>query len=251
MDVSTVISALENKKIGYILQPKFRVVKPRLAELIGAELLANWVEDGVRIPPPDYMPIIFDAGFEKSWVCNCISEVVALVNGGAKGPISINVSTRLVEDEAFIQLASQYFGFGAALVEKVEFEVTEVYGIKCDERFKKGMGSLFELGYKVMFDDFGTGFSNLKWLLFKGGKELKLDKCFIEGISRSRDARIVIESLCGLAKRLGYEVIAEGVETEEQLNYLLSIGVSRIQGFLFAKPERAEVYLARKGLLSY
>jgi EAL domain-containing protein (putative c-di-GMP-specific phosphodiesterase class I) len=104
---------------------------------------------------------------------------------------------------------------------------------------------LRELGIKVYLDDFGTGFSSLSYLHRFAVDTLKIDKSFVAGLSGGQPA--IVESIVALAKTLGTQVIAEGVETEEQMAELIRLGCSQAQGFFFSKPmtaSAAEAFLA-------
>ena len=99
---------------------------------------------------------------------------------------------------------------------------------------------LREYGIKVSLDDFGTGYSSLSYLKRLPIDTLKIDKSFIDTITIDENARVIADSIIYMAKRLGYETIAEGVEDQDQFDYLKKIGCDCIQGFLLGKPSTSE-----------
>jgi EAL domain-containing protein (putative c-di-GMP-specific phosphodiesterase class I) len=96
---------------------------------------------------------------------------------------------------------------------------------------------LKRLGVALSIDDFGTGYSSLSYLHHLPVDELKIDRSFIAGLGRDRRDRHLVEAIVGMARALGLEVLAEGVETEQQLQTLVSLGCTRAQGYLFSRPQ--------------
>jgi EAL domain-containing protein (putative c-di-GMP-specific phosphodiesterase class I) len=95
---------------------------------------------------------------------------------------------------------------------------------------------LKEMGYLIALDDFGTGYSSLSYLKDLPIDELKIDRSFIHDISSNNDNKVLVEAICKMAHQLGLEIVAEGIETEEQFECLKEYGCHYFQGYLFAKP---------------
>ena len=119
---------------------------------------------------------------------------------------------------------------------EVEIEITESVLIEDFDKVISKLRMLKEIGVRVSLDDFGTGYSSLSYLKKLPIDTLKIDKSFIDTVLTDGATRIITESIINMVKALGVESIAEGVEQEEQYNYLKSIGCDMIQGFLLGKP---------------
>lgn len=120
--------------------------------------------------------------------------------------------------------------------EKIELELTESVLVEDMEEVKQKMFLLSDYGIKVSLDDFGTGFSSLAYLKGLPIHTLKIDKSFADTIGMDESSEVIMESIVTLTKRLGYETVAEGIETKEQMAYLKQINCDNIQGFLLSKP---------------
>ncbi|MBE5852834.1 MAG: EAL domain-containing protein [Lachnospiraceae bacterium] len=120
--------------------------------------------------------------------------------------------------------------------EKIELELTESVLVEDMEEVKQKMFLLSDYGIKVSLDDFGTGFSSLSYLKGLPIHTLKIDKSFADTIGMDESSEVIMESIVALTKRLGYETVAEGIETKEQMAYLKQINCDNIQGFLLSKP---------------
>ena len=122
---------------------------------------------------------------------------------------------------------------------EIELEITESVLIDDLSEVKDKLYMLREYGIKVSLDDFGTGFSSLSYLKGLPIDTLKIDKSFIDNVVEDDSSRIITEAMVSMVSKLGFETIAEGVETKEQYDYLRDIGCDAIQGFLLGKPQPA------------
>ena len=118
----------------------------------------------------------------------------------------------------------------------MELEITESVLIDDLEEVANKLHVLKEHGFKISLDDFGTGYSSLSYLKGLPIDTLKIDKSFIDTVISDNNTKIITESIIYMVKRLGYETVAEGVETEEQFEYLKSIKCDSIQGYLLGRP---------------
>jgi EAL domain-containing protein (putative c-di-GMP-specific phosphodiesterase class I) len=136
------------------------------------------------------------------------------------------------------------FEGSAIAFDQLVLEVTERAPLPDLGEARRVIAMLQELGIKVAIDDVGTGHGGLSYLLKLGVDIIKIDKMFVDAISTERYSQTIIETLVELARSMGMEVIAEGVETFEQVEYLRLKGIHEAQGFVFAPPLPASSYLA-------
>ena len=123
---------------------------------------------------------------------------------------------------------------------EIELEITETILIEDCAEVKDKLLLLRDYGLKISLDDFGTGFSSLSYLNGLPIDTLKIDKSFIDKVGKDESTRIITESIIAMVNKLGYESVAEGVETEDQFAYLKRIGCDIIQGYLLGKPMPAD-----------
>ena len=123
---------------------------------------------------------------------------------------------------------------------ELELEITESVLMENFKEVTEKLYVLREYGIRISLDDFGTGYSSLSYIKGLPIDTLKIDKSFIDTIITDENTRIITESIIYMVKKLGFETIAEGVETQEQFSYLKEIGCDCIQGFLLGKPMPAE-----------
>ena len=119
---------------------------------------------------------------------------------------------------------------------EMEIEITETILIEDFESISRRLDELRKIGVKISLDDFGTGFSSLSYLKGLPIDTLKIDKTFVDTLLTDTNTKIITESIIYMVKRLGYETIAEGVETEEQFLYLKELGCNVIQGYFLGRP---------------
>lgn len=119
---------------------------------------------------------------------------------------------------------------------EIELEITEGILIDDLEEVSNKLMALKEYGFKISLDDFGTGYSSLSYLKGLPINTLKIDKSFIDTVMSDKNTKIITESIIYMVKRLGYETVAEGVETKEQFEYLKSIDCDNIQGYFMGRP---------------
>jgi len=150
--------------------------------------------------------------------------------------LSINISAIQYKKADFVPKLFAVLENYHVSPEKIELELTESVLVEDMEEVKQKMLLLSEYGIKVSLDDFGTGFSSLSYLRGLPIHTLKIDKSFSDTIVMDDSSKAIMESIVSLTKKLGYETVAEGIETKEQMDYLKSINCDNIQGFLLSKP---------------
>lgn len=231
--------AIENNEFQLHYQP---IVNAKTGEIMSAEALIRWyspeqgvISPGIFIPLAEVSGMIHSLG---SWVIEaaCL-QLKEWKNKGHKiVPISINVSGKQFERQDVyrtIQRNLKRFGLEPNLL---TIEVTETVAMKRKQNVLNVLDKIKELGCGLAIDDFGSGYSSLSYLKDFPVNRLKMDKSFIDSISSDNKMKQIVQIIIDLGHVLNLEVIAEGVETEEELKVLESIGTDGIQGYFFSKP---------------
>lgn len=238
--------ALESNALQLHVQPQVDCD----ARTVGAEVLLRWT-DPARGPvsPALFIPIAEESdliiGLGK-WVleqgCRMLVEMQA---AGFRIPLSINVSPRQFRSPDFVEHVRATLLATGAPPSFLIFEVTEGLLIEEMDRTIGRMHQLTELGLRFSIDDFGTGYSSLKYLKQLPLYELKIDKSFVSDTPGSARATAIVQSILGVAKHLELHVVAEGVETGPQREFLVKNGCNAMQGYLFARPMPLQQFLQR------
>lgn len=232
------MSSIENNELYTVFQPIFRC---DTREVRGFEALARWhhpelgqVSPGQFIPVAEETGIIIEIG---KWIIrSVVREFSELKNFYNITPVvSINISVVQMIDSSFVSMVREILNETGFDGRYLEFEITESVFISYPEQIIEVINELKKLGIRIALDDFGTGYASLSYLQLLPINTLKIDKSFIDKISENDDKQIV-GSIISMAHMLGMEVIAEGVELNEQLNYLSEQECDYIQGFLLSKP---------------
>ncbi len=233
--------ALKNDEFVSYYQPKF----DRNEKLVSIEALIRWVSDtrGI-VAPVEFIPLvekngmIVDIGYT---ILRKACEQAKLWHlKGYPLPICVNVSLAQFKDPEFVEKVEAIIKETGINTQLLEFEITES-GIM--ENAREGIFKLFKirsLGVKIAMDDFGTGLSSLSNLISYPIDVLKIDKSFVDKLPDNGEANIIVNSIIDLSANLGFEVVAEGVENQEQLDYLRERNCHMFQGYYFSKPLSAE-----------
>lgn len=231
--------AIFNQNFSLKFQPQYYIDGNRLR---GVEALIRWRDDdGNMISPAVFIPIAEKNGTIipiGNWVMGEAIREFALWKQkyGYDMVLSINISALQYKRQDFIDNLMKYVKEYGIEPSEVELEITETVLIDDFKAVIEKMLVLQEYGFRVSLDDFGTGYSSLSYLSGLPLNTIKIDKAFIDTVLVDNATRIVMESIIQMVHKLGYETIAEGVETQEQLNYLQEIGCDVIQGYLLGKP---------------
>ena len=235
--------ALKNEEFKIYFQPKYSVQK---SELSGCEALVRWNYKGNKmISPGEFIPMLERSGkivkldeyifrkvceYQKMWKEQGLKIV----------PVSVNVSkATLFLDDIDAHYLSMMESHGLSSSE-IQLEVTETL-VGASNKMAVLLNRFRNYGIKILMDDFGTGYTSLSTLNLQCFDTLKMDKSLIDGIETECGQKLLLGAI-DVAKRLGYYITAEGVETESQLLFLKSSAVDDIQGFLFARPLPAEEF---------
>ena len=230
--------AFEENEFFLVYQPQ---LSGKTKTLVGFEALIRWKCDGKFISPEEFLPIIEEIGlmYDLSlWVLKQACEQnVSWQRAGLK-PISIAVNlpaSFILRPESMEKVLEIITVTGLA-PEYLEVELTENTFLDARENAVLVLNSLVDLGVSVALDDFGTGYSCLAYLQYIPVKKLKIDGAFIKELGRNEANEAIVQSIIMLGKGLKMSIVAECVETEEQLSILRDMDCDVIQGYLFSKP---------------
>lgn len=231
--------AMSQKQFSLFYQPQYDVESGKLR---GVEALIRWRdENGKQISPAEFIPIAEKNGSIVSigaWVVEEALRTYAEWRDkyGVHLIMSINISAIQYKRKDFVSNVISLMEKYEIHANEIEFEITESVLIDDFVEVIEKMNLLREYGVRVSLDDFGTGFSSLSYLKGLPIDTLKIDKSFIDTVITDDSTRIITESIVSMVKKLGFETVAEGVETEAQYEYLKDIHCDNIQGFYLGKP---------------
>lgn len=239
--------AVERGELHALYQP---IVATDSGRIRGAELLARWRPLDGEVSPAAFIPIAEMSGAIQAigvWAFDqaCAMEARLRQRWGEEAPyISVNLSTRQLDDDDLVETFSGCLRARAANPARIVLEITETALMSDVDSNLRVLRGLADLGLRVAVDDFGTGYSSLAQLLRLPVDTLKIDREFISGIDKRPDSRAITTAVVGMARALGLRRIAEGVETPAQLAELRAIGCEYAQGFLFHRPQAEADFLA-------
>lgn len=238
--------AIDNNEIKLVYQPKLMI---NTEEVIGFESLIRWnsKELGV-VSPGEFIPIAESSGLILSIGKYIIEESFKKckeisLKSDKRFKMAINLSEVQIRDEEIVDFIYNLLKKYDLEANYIEFEITESIIMKSPEKNINTLEKLKELGVTLALDDFGTGYSSLSYLRNLPIDVLKIDKSFIDGILIEEKSEYIINSIIELSHYLNLIVVAEGVETKEQLEYLKKINCDIMQGYYFSKPIEFEKVL--------
>jgi diguanylate cyclase (GGDEF)-like protein/PAS domain S-box-containing protein len=243
--ISELRLAMEKEQFLLYYQPKMDLNTNRIT---GMEALIRWQHPDERmINPADFIPLAEETGIIVplgKWVLAqaCRQAKKWQEEGLTSLRVSVNLSARQFQDEELVQMVEdtiQDTGIEAGLV---ELEITETTIMQDIERTINTLWQLRNIGVLLSIDDFGTGYSSLNYLKRFPLDILKIDRSFVLDISKDSNDRAVVEAIVSLSRHLKMKVVAEGVETEEQLEFLKKQKCHEIQGYYLAKPLPADEF---------
>lgn len=234
--------AADEGELFLLYQPKYELGSGRL---VGLEALLRWnhPEHGVVLPTV-FLPVAERRGLirglsEFALEESCRQAREWLDRGLSFGHIAVNVcSSQVNDDEFFDAVVSRVESFGIAPA-TIEFEFTESMLMDSTELVKDSINRLADYGFQFAIDNFGTGFASFAYLRKFQADKLKIGPEFIQNIAQDANDAAIVEAMVGLGCALGLQTVAEGVETNEQVEMLSSFGCDQVQGFLYAKPQSA------------
>ena len=231
--------ALEERQFCVYVQPKYDVQKENI---VGGEALVRWIHPQKGFISPGAFIGIFEKNgficeFDK-FVWENTFKIIRkwLDENRTIVPISVNVSRMSLESDAIIGILTNLQKKYNVPYEYIHFEITESAVMDDKTQLIQRVSKIRELGFDIAMDDFGSGYSSLNTLKDIPIDVLKLDMDFLSGNLKNRKSDNILTSVIRMAQSLNLYTIAEGVETEEQANYLKNIGCNIIQGFYYSKP---------------
>ena len=235
-------TSLEKGHFKMYLQPKYDIMTDKI---IGSEALIRWEqEDGSLMQPNDFIPVFEQNGFivridEYMWEQACKNISKRLKAGKHTVPISVNVSRLHLSDEGYLKKLNSLCETYGIDRKFIELEITEtIENINSNEAIKAAKTE----GYKLLMDDFGSGYSSLGTLKSTPFDVLKIDTKFLSSSMTSERGKKIIEHIISMSKDIHLEVIAEGVETQEQAEFLKKCGCDAAQGFYYSRPVTPDVF---------
>ncbi len=230
---------LQDEELFLLYQPKYDF--PR-RKLIGAEALVRWrQQDGSVVAPGQFIPLAEETGLITqidAWVMQQACRQIRAWQGEGREvvPISVNVSLARMDVDRLpqsVKASLESCGVAPGLLQ-VEFTESQMFARQ--EQARVLLARLKDLGIGLAVDDFGSGYSSLNYLAQYEFDVLKIDRTFVADLSSNRKHQAIVQAIIGMAQALGYQLIAEGVETLEEANALLEYGCHRMQGYYFSQP---------------
>lgn len=237
--------ALERRELVLYFQPQVDVEK---RELIGCEALLRWIHpDHGMIAPAEFIPIAEDNGLITSigeWVMReaCAQKLRWERAGLGAFPVAVNVSRRQFRGRGFDAVLASVLRDTGLPPDHLEIEITENALMEDVPQTLGTLRCLRRMGVGLAIDDFGTGYSSLSVLGQFPANRLKIDQAFVRDIAREPTRAAITRAVLAVAGELGLDVVAEGVETCEERDFLAELGCQRMQGYLFGRPVPAEEF---------
>lgn len=235
--------ALIGNEFKVYFQPQVNAKENRL---IGMEALIRWNHPQLGIIAPNrFIPIAEESGMiielDRMTMRNAMQQWVQWYQQGLEpGVLSLNLAVKNIQQSDFVEFVDQTLQAMQCRASWVELEVTESDIMQDLDLMQKRLHEIKSLGVKVSIDDFGTGHSSLAYLKRLPVSKLKIDQSFIRDLPDDEEDSVITKTVIAMAKSLGLEVIAEGVETPEQRDFLVFHDCDLIQGYLYSRPQVAD-----------
>lgn len=231
--------AIEQKELTVYYQPKVNI---NTGKVIGTEALLRWASPELGwIMPNKFIPIAEQTGLIVpigEWVLRsaCAQNKVWLEAGLAEFRVAVNISLHQVQQPNFVSIVEQVLGETKLHPRFLELEITETAMMQDIDHTRKVLGQLKDMGITITIDDFGMGYTSLSYLKELPCQSLKVDRYFVKDLVVNPYDRAIATALLALGKGLNLSVVAEGIETKEQMQCLQSLGCEEGQGFFFSTP---------------
>jgi diguanylate cyclase (GGDEF)-like protein len=246
MTKSKLKRAFERDELVVHYQPKYNI---ETGEVFGAEALVRWeLPERGLILPSDFIPLaeetnlIIEIG---EWVLDKVCEDFRLWQRSVSstGRVSVNLSLKQLRQRNFISRIKAILRSHEVSPTSLELEITETTLMENPERTIKILDQLYGIGLHLAIDDFGTGYSSLSALQQFPISTLKIDKSFVRNIATDPADATIVDTIIQMGRNMNMDVVAEGVEMEEQLNFLQKLGCTYVQGLLFGNPMSSDNFL--------
>lgn len=242
-----VFQAVESDAFHIVVQPQYSISNKTL---VGAEILLRWVEsDGTSHSPGEFIPILEKMGLMpklSEWILERAIDIQSvLLKHCSPPPLSINLSPSQIEHSHHIRNFLTILSDRNLPGKFIEIEITEDSLLRHHQQTLASLNLLSQAGVSVALDDFGVGYSSLSYLQQFPIQKLKIDRSFIINITNDHQQRQLVSLMIRIAETFDMIPLAEGVELEEQVDFLRDLGCRYIQGYVYAKPENVNDYSAR------
>jgi len=243
---------LANEKgLGCVYQP---LVRSGNDDIVGVEVLARWNDPELGgVSPEHFIPLAEECGLIIPLGDYILRRACRELRGWDGLSVSVNISAVQLSEDNFANnileiLDSENFSYG-----RLELELTETAIIHSDKHGREQLNTLREKGIRVALDDFGTGYSSLSLLKNLEVDSVKIDKSFVQSVTQLPDVAAIVSAVSTLGSKLNLQVIAEGVETDEQRQFLVEAGCTQLQGYLLSRPltlDRLEQLMMEKNTVN-
>ncbi|MBI4681668.1 MAG: EAL domain-containing protein [Nitrospirae bacterium] len=243
-----------NREFMLYYQPQFEIVT---GKIVGMEALIRWQHPEMgMVPPMEFIPLAEETGLIVpigEWVLNaaCTQNKAWQDEGYLPIKLSVNLSSQQFKNNDIIKTISKVLKDTCMDPRYLVLEITESIIMQNKEKTISMLNTLNTMGLSLAMDDFGTGYSSLSYLKRFPLDVVKIDRSFIKDVTGSKEDAAIVKAIIAMVHSLELKVIAEGVETEQQLNFLLEHGCDEVQGYLFSRPlpSKDVSNLLRKGLV--
>jgi diguanylate cyclase (GGDEF)-like protein/PAS domain S-box-containing protein len=231
--------ALERQQFTLHYQPR---IDMRTRRVVGAEALIRWLVSNEEVAPPSrFIPVAEEIGLIVpigKWVLQaaCAQNKAWQDAGLPPFVVSVNVSVRQFRQDNLVQTIEEVLRETGLEARYLEVELTESAVMHDADQFIAMLGQLNDLGVQIALDDFGTGYSSLSYLKRFPVDRLKVDRSFVQDIVTDSDDATIVRTIIALGHNLGLKVVAEGVETQQQLDFLRANHCDELQGYYFGRP---------------
>ena len=238
-------AALDKKQFVLYYQPKMNLLSGKLT---GAEALIRWNDPRTGLVlPRKFIPMLEETGLIHEvgrWALQqAIEDYLRWCSSGLSAVrIAVNVSALQLRSRAFIDEVKQSLAIDAAAASGLELEITESVIMEDVRHSGASLRAIRAMGVSIAIDDFGTGFSSLSYLSKLPLDTLKIDRSFVHDMTAGQQGTVLVSSIINLAHSLKLKVVAEGVETAEQLSLLRTLGCDELQGYLLGRPAPSELF---------
>lgn len=240
--LATFSKALQDGQTHLVYQPKIDLTTYKTT---GLEALMRWnhPEKG-SIPPDQFIPLVEETKLIHSltdWVLQqTLNQCMRMIKLGYHLPISVNISGKNLYDPVFYERTYQLIKDSNVPFELIEFELTESTLMINPQESKEILDKFVQLGIKISIDDFGSGYSSLSYLTQFPIHYIKIDRVFLTNITKNQAMSEIVKSTISLSKKLGYQVVVEGVEYKDVVELLQTYDCDYAQGYYFAKPMKED-----------
>lgn len=230
--------AIEKHEVTVAYQP---IVNVSDGKTVGVEALARWYRDGEIVAgPAEFVHVAEEIGIIRELGESVLRQACERMGtwlraGLDVGSLAVNISPRQLSERGFVSRLAEILIAARLSPQRLELEITETAFVDTNDESFEAITQLRQLGVRFAIDDFGTGYSSLSYLKRIPADTVKIDRSFIIDIHESTD-RAIVEAVVNVSRNLGKRVIAEGIETQEQIDVLRALGCECAQGYLFSRP---------------